>query len=434
MSLWIAEHGRIYRGTHNEIIEGGNLQLASDDFDSVLSLLEDNEQSNLEPILKYSRSNGRDVLTVQQYVGVVRTESGCQIEILPKTAKQTTADQARQLLVRMLVELRNSPFKPGVLANLDAHKVPLYELLMRQFLEHVGDIVRRGIARSYVDQQDNLRFIRGKLVLREHIKRNVTDKSNVYCEFDEFEMDRPINRLIKGALEIVSRNSRDSTNRQHCREFLFWFDRVRATQDPSGDFRAIHHDRLIQHYQPAMPTCRLILQGLNPLTKQGANRTQSMLFPMNKVFEDYVSAKLRTQFKKWTVKSQAQSHSLVQNHVGSRIFQLKPDLAFKQGNRNLIGDTKWKLLNQDDRKGNYQISQADVYQLFAYAKKYLADQKRKEVLLIYPRTDRFDKPLEPFWFQESDEVLLVVPYDLEQDSLITAPHSMLFEDDYPTGG
>lgn len=419
MSLWVAEHGKIFRGQDSHVRENGNLQLAQDDFESILSLLEDSEQTNLDPILKYSRSNGRDLLTVQQYVGVVYTKSGCQVEILPKISKETTADQARETLVKMLVELRDSPFRRGVVSNLDAHRMPLFELLMRHFLDCVGEIVRKGIARAYVDQQDNLTFLRGKLLLADHIKRNSADKSHVFCEFDEFEIDRPINRLIKAALETISKTSLDAINQQLCREFLFWFDRVLATQDIASDFRSVQHDRLIQHYQPALPTCRLILEGLNPLTKQGKNEALSVLFPMSTVFENYVAAKLRPESAGWKVRSQVQSYSLVEKHRDSSIFQLKPDLEFSRGPHRLIGDTKWKLIDQNDRSNNYKISQADIYQLFAYAKKYLANQAIKQAILIYPRTDRFHEPLEPFWYRTDDEVLYVLPYDLEQDALIT---------------
>ena len=242
-------------------------------------------------------------------------------------------------------------------------------------------------------------------------------------------MDRPINRLIKSALEVVSRTSVDSVNQQLCRELLFWFDRVPTTRDVESDFRTVRYDRLVQHYQLTLPTCRLILKGLNPLTQRGENRAFSMLFPMSTVFEDYVASKLKTQYPEWGVKTQVRSRSLVERHRGKMIFRLQPDLKFIQRKDRMIGDTKWKLIDQDDRANNYKIAQADVYQLFAYAKKYLANQPIKKVMLIYPRTDHFDRPLDVFWYQRDHEALYVLPYDLERDTLITSDDSSPFEID-----
>ena len=425
--LWVAEHGRIYRGKSDENLSDGNLQLCAANFDSIITLLDDSSQSSLDPIFRYSKSYGRDLLTVQQYAGVIRTSSGCHIEILPKISRRGDPVSARELLVKMLVELRDSPFKEGTVADLRAHYMPLFEILMRQFLDHVGDIVRKGIARTYVSRRDNLVFLRGKLQLAEHIKRNASDQSRLYCEFDEYEIDRPVNRLIKGALEIVNRLTQDATNQQRCREFLFWFDQVPGTTDSKMDFRAVQQDRLIQHYEPAMPTCRLILEGLNPLTQEGDRRAVSVLFPMNQVFENYVSAKLGKILRDWRMSTQVRGQALVEKHRKRKIFGLIPDLELRRGRERVVADTKWKLLDQNDRSNKYGISQTDIYQLFAYSRKYLATQAQRRVILIYPRSVSFYEPLEPFWFEKNKDVLYVLPYDLDEDELIVPNDFFLFE-------
>ena len=68
------------------------------------------------------------------------------------------------------------------------------------------------------------------------------------------------------------------------------------------------------------------------------------------------------------------------------------------------------------------ISQTDMYQLFAYSKKFLADQTIRETYLIYPRTQQFHLPLSPFWYREEQEVLYVLPYDLDREELLLAPN------------
>lgn len=391
--------------------------LCTEDFNDVLSLLEDETVPELNPVFKFSRTNGVDTLTAQNFVGVIQTPSGNQIEILPKTSVSASEETARNILIKMLVELRDSPFHEGVLSNLDAHNMPLFELIIGQFLKHVGNIVRKGIARKYVDHEGNLVFLRGKLQLREHIKRNMIDQSRFYCEYDEYERNRPINRLIKGALLVCVKVSRGMANRQLCREYLYWFDQVPVTKNYKSDFRAIKQDRFVNHYQKALPLCRLILAQLNPLTKQGHNQCISVLFDMNRVFESYVASKLRTQFPRWHLKTQVRQQYLIEVHRGKRIFELKLDLEFSHGDFCVIADTKWKLI--DENKTSYDIKPPDLYQMFTYAKKYLEYQAVKVVVLIYPATDNFKRPLEPFWFdRHQEEVLMVLPYDLHEDKLI----------------
>lgn len=420
-SVWVSEYGKLYKQNSTKQLKSEGMRmhasLSTEDFNDVLSLHEDETVHELKPVFKFSRTNGVDTLTAQNFVGVIRTASGNQIEILPKTSVSASEEAARDILIKMLVELRDSPFHEGVMANLHAHNMPLFELLIGQFLKHVGNIVRKGIARKYVDQEGNLVFLRGKLQLREHIKRNMIDQSRFYCEYDEYERNRPVNRLIKGALHVCMKVSRNTTNRQLCREYLFWFDQVPITKNYKSDFRAIKQDRFVNHYQKALPLCRLILARLNPLTKQGQNQCISVLFDMNRVFESYVASKLSTQFPRWHLKTQVRHQYLIEVHRGERKFGLKPDLEFSQGDFCVIADTKWKLI--DEARQPYDIKQPDLYQMFAYAKKYLHSQLIKVVVLVYPATDNFTQPLKPFWFdRDRKEVLLVLPYDLESGELI----------------
>jgi 5-methylcytosine-specific restriction enzyme subunit McrC len=422
----VSEFGTIYRGDTDAILPDGDLQLSAAHFNDVLSLLEaDDADAGHQAVFSYLRPKGREQLRVQNYVGVIRLPDGLQIEVLPKISKRLEAGKARQLLVKMLIELADSPFIEGTIADLEAHKTPLFELLMRCYLEQVTAIVRKGIARDYVAREDNLVFLRGKLSISEHIRRNSRNSSRVYCVYDEFDIDRPINRLIKGALLIVSRTTQDPENQQRCRELLFWFDQVPATTDSRADFQRMRQDRLVQHYAPAMPLCRLILNQLNPLTTQGESRVVSMLFPMESVFESYVAAKLPHQLREWRVSTKMREQALVDEHERRPMFFLEPDLVLSKGDTRVIADTKWKLIDEADRGGKYGISQFDLYQLFGYAQKYLRSQQAKEVVLIYPACDTFRKPLAPFWYERGLNVLYVVPYDLESETAFLPDTSLL---------
>ena len=64
-------------------------------------------------------------------------------------------------------------------------------------------------------------------------------------------------------------------------------------------------------------------------------------------------------------------------------FQLKPDIVVNSPDRRLILDTKWKCLinSVEDKKNN--VSQADMYQMYAYATRY----ECKENVLLYPKME-----------------------------------------------
>lgn len=60
----------------------------------------------------------------------------------------------------------------------------------------------------------------------------------------------------------------------------------------------------------------------------------------------------------------------------------KPDISIMKDKIVIrIADTKYKMLAEDDVK--YGVSQSDLYQMFAYSRKY----KVQDIILIYPRTN-----------------------------------------------
>ena len=120
-------------------------------------------------IFQYSRSYGRDLLTVQEYAGVMTA-----VARLRFTENIT---QEQHVNCWCLIELSESPFRIGTLADLHAHDMPLFEI--PDVLEHVGDIVRKGIARTYVSRQDNLIFPGEVATIRAHQKKRIRPESFV---------------------------------------------------------------------------------------------------------------------------------------------------------------------------------------------------------------------------------------------------------------
>ena len=82
------------------------------------------------------------------------------------------------------------------------------------------------------------------------------------------------------------------------------------------------------------------------------------------------------------------------------IFKLEPDIVLRKSSsgdkRVIIMDTKWKQLvpQRFNEKGiliNYNISQGDMYQMYAYSMRYMLREKLStppEVWLLYPKSEK----------------------------------------------
>lgn len=372
--------------------------------------------------VRVTQRRGRRAVQVTSFVGVIRAPDGFQIEVLPKVGKSIGGGdaQARRLLIEMLRCLGGFRHVQTDSAKLVATRMPLLEVFIGEFLRAVEHIVKRGLRSDYRLRQDNLFALRGKLQMAMHLRQNLCRQDRFFAEFDEFSTNRPENRLLHAALRRALSWTAAQAHQQLARELCFVFAEVPQSERPAVDFSRIRLDRGMGHYADALAWARLILEDESPLTGAGGHRAPSLLFPMEAVFEAYVAKHLARQLvHPFTLRSQARSFSLVQ-HLEQDWFRLKSDLLVHEAGKNrMVLDTKWKLL--DDRKvtgaDKYGLDQGDFYQLHAYGQSYLDGQG--DVVLIYPRTDAFDRALAVFDFPKSKGLRLwVLPFCLRERVLV----------------
>lgn len=374
--------------------------------------------------LKLTKHGNQRAIQVAGHVGVLRSPSGFQLEVLPKIGKSTDANRARARLIDMLRCLNGFRHIKTDSARLATTPMPLLEVFIGEFLQAVDAVVKRGLRSDYVTRQDNLFALRGKLLVSQNLRNNLFRPDRFYTEHDEFSPNRPENRLLHAALRGALSMTRLPDNQRLARELCFVFADVPESTSVALDFQRVRLDRGMGYYEAALDWAKLILKGLSPLTGAGGAEAPSLLFPMEKVFEAYVAKHLSEQLESsYQLQKQARSKHLVE-HKGLPWFHLKPDLLVLEGRRNkLVLDTKWKLLDTSTVKDRYKLSQSDFYQLYAYGHHYL--DGNGDLVLIYPKTDRFNRPLPVFGFPQAPQLRLwVLPFCLDH-------HRLLWEQDCP---
>ena len=131
-----------------------------------------------------------------------------------------------------------------------------------------------------------------------------------------------------------------------------------------------------------MQWSKVFLMNKSFTTFSGKNQSRALLFPMESVYESYVAQNIKKVMEPdgWNVSTQDKGHYLFMEP--RKQFSLRPDIVLEKDGRVVVMDTKWKKLIDSERK-NYGISQADMYQMYAYSKKY----ETPEIWLLYPIND-----------------------------------------------
>ncbi|WP_120995950.1 McrC family protein [Stutzerimonas urumqiensis] len=362
------------------------------------------------------QQDGSRALKLDSYVGVIETPCGTRLEILPKhTERDGCREESRTLLQRMIQAALRLPNRKVGAADLQLFDAPLSEWVMRQFLEALDYLVKRGLRFDYQRVEEEQRFLRGQLNVVGQMRQPPGRQHHFQIRHDILLPDRPENRLLKRALEKVCQSTQEPGNWRLGHELRSLLQEIPASRDLRQDFNKWRNDRLMAHYAPVRPWCELILGEQSPLSVTGDWRGISLLFPMERLFEQYVEVLLRAELPAGAQLLPQRRSKYLCTHDTDDFFQLRPDLLLKDGEQTWVLDTKWKLLNAGDRKNHYGLSQADFYQLFAYGHRYLPGEG--ELVLIYPSTERFRAPLEPFVFEQGKLTLWVVPFELEEGRL-----------------
>ena len=328
--------------------------------------------------------HGRNGMRARGVVGVIATRD-CQLEILPKIegAGETGVDDAklRHRLIHMLAVARDIRIDAGTMTRLAWQRDTILELLIRLYCSKLADALRQGIPQQYIEQEDDLPTLRGRLDVTRQFTALAVSPHRLACRFDARSPDIALNQVMRAAIGKLSRLAQAPDNQRALRELSFAYADISEVSPGALRWDLIVLDRANTRWRELLSLARLFLNERHQQTSAGSTDGYALLFEMNVLFEDYVAKLLARALAGTDLRVSAQGghrDCLFEGYTGR--FRTRPDLIVREGSRiSVIIDTKWKRITRiDDPKRG--ISQADVYQSMAYGRLYGCPN----VVLLYP--------------------------------------------------
>ena len=311
-------------------------------------------------------------LRAGQVVGVLAVP-GATVEILPKIEGHEPGT-VRHALTSMLAVAWDLPIADSEPAMLATQRDDLLEILIRLFADRLLVAVRRGLPHRYRESEDDLRFLRGKLDIPRQLARHTVRPDRLACRFEELSVDTPLNRVLKAAVTRLVLVSGSDTNLRRLAELAARFDFVGTSPAPARE--PVRLDRTNTAFHRLYRLARALLGGEWQSTTSGDSEGFGLLFPMNDLFEAFIGRTLRAVLAPRSVRLQdSGNYALEGDRERERLFALRPDIVV---DGDIVIDTKWKELKADE--ATLGVSQADVYQMLAYARAYDA----RRLVLVYP--------------------------------------------------
>ena len=350
--------------------------------------------NNLEDDYEFFKIS-KDAIIVQNFVGTIPLED-IQIDILPKIP--LVEDNIEEEKIRFLEILESIDYFKEKLFNnskIAIKDTSILEIFIQFFIEEVEKIVKKDLIYRYENKKENLNMFKGKLDINNHIKYNFSHK--------EFSVNSLENIFIKMTIQKLKKVSVNFKNKESLKKIEHHFENVVILDDSLDNLKYITFDRMNNYYRNAIQWAKIFLNNQSSsIFSTNNGEITSILFPMENIFENYITNKLRNliqekYYNQFIIKTQDNSCSIFSNidfnntKIENDILRVKPDIVIKNKDTKeiFILDTKWKVLNKSDDK--FKISTEDIYQMLAYVKTYNDRNKNKYICnrayLIYPATN-----------------------------------------------
>ena len=247
----------------------------------ILANTYDGETGAVELLSLSARRSVGKVITARNYVGLITMTDGTVIEILPKiSGNGISQKETKQIFLEMLKTLNDVNFKNFNVSDLWTDRLDLFEIFIKMFLDEVTVLTKQGLKSAYLTIENNEKFCKGKLLTSQDIKHNLVTKERFYVSYDDFNINRPENRLIKTTLRFLLKASNDMQNRLFATRLLTFFDGVEYSFSCDGDFSKCFPDRSMNHYERALSWCCVFLKGNSFTAFAGSHVALALLFPM----------------------------------------------------------------------------------------------------------------------------------------------------------
>ena len=321
----------------------------------------------------------RDGVKFKSYVGVIQIGS-LTIEILPKADNHKSSEEEYQTwhgaLLNMLRICKHIKVTSMSEANLKRKHHSLLDLYFEMYLDEVEKLLRTGLVKNYRKKSSNILALKGRLNFNKNIQQNLIHQERFYTNHQVYDYENLINQILLKGLSILNTITYNPLLKDKIARLQVNFPDIKEIPIQKLHFDKLKQSRKTATYESAIQIAQMIILNYSPDIRSGEENMLTLLFDMNKLWEEYIYRMLL----------RADNKNIKVNFQNNQRFwerrTIRPDLVLTEQidgvTETYIIDTKWKVLDAIRPKP----SDDDLKQMFAYNLYW--DAKRS--MLLYPNS------------------------------------------------
>ena len=320
------------------------------------------------------RVNRRGHLAAKGLVGIVQTR-GITVEILPKVATGATVEDDRQFLLHLLTNSGLLPYRQWLAGNVQQARIPLLEIVIRQAAEELQALLgEHGPPRRYVDVDEELDFLTGRLDTARTMRQLPSERHRVHVHHSPVQGDNPLSRLLKALARSLFAVTGSRRTRGILGDALAQLELVGEQELTEALLTQGRPTDSESHWDGLWNLAAGLHNGLAPNpAAPGTAASRVLVFSLDDIFERVMRRALTQSVRGESLVLARRTppyHYLEDLARGEKRLRLRPDLLLTlDGSPLIVADAKWKRIRLS-RRGGVLLDRSDVYQVTAYMNRY----------------------------------------------------------------
>lgn len=245
----------------------------------------------------------------------------------------------------------------------------IYDLFGEIMYKATAQQLKRGLHKEYVECNDVLPTVKGKINLTSTISLRIQQKLLVGCEFDIYSVDNIYNQIIKSTLNLlICTKGIKREIKCNLRKILIFFSEVSDCNLKAVRWNDIKYDRNSSTYRFLHNFCYFIAKGLLLSTEEGKYAIQHFTDDlMSRLFEKFVLNYYTLHYPWCDIRASKVEWDISRDQSTLWLLpEMRTDITLRFPGRTLIIDTKYYGQSLKKHLGKESINSGNLYQINTY--------------------------------------------------------------------
>lgn len=290
----------------------------------------------------------------------------------------------------------------------ELEKQDVSNLFARVLAQGVTDLIRRGLDREYVEHEDDIAGVKGRIDFGQTASRLLLPLARTHCRYDELSADVLQNRLVRETIRRLSTlRDVDSSAREELKLLYRHMEGVSPVRISNGHFGLVRVHRNNSIYRFLLDLCRLIHD--STLVDEAGEVSRFIDFSreegMSILFEKFIRRFLQKHSPAGTTAGRRviawKDVSATPPDAERHLPHLETDVVLESSERTLIIDAKYYQSPLGGGRGHLRravVDSTNVNQMFVYVANFAMTDTTAPVegLILYAATDDVPKLRDTF--------------------------------------